>query len=220
MSATEATREMAKIGSKFPSPIPHQGEFRIRLPRVSKNEPAKIARDSFAARAAQMESFQGRATKYQKSCKQDEHQRNADGNARCRLLPKGHDRKPNRAATDENENSGARKIQDQRRNENEKTESRRDPARSPTPKIILRGREQDDGGDAKKIARLIAIRERAEVALVMPERESSRFQIKQNRNRGEQNNAARQRCAPVTAHRAFRIPARRRSRTSSRPRPN
>ena len=133
---------------------------------------------------------------------------------------KGHDRKPDRAATDENENSRARKIQDQRRNENEKTESRRDPTRSPTPKIILSGREQDDGGDAEKIARLIAIWERAEVALVMPERESASLLRKTKSKPRRAGQCPRQRCAPATARRAFQIPARRRSRTSSRPRPN
>src|ERR1700681_4945195 len=116
-----------------------------------------------------MKAFQGFSSQEQDHGQQEQQERKTEGNPRKRTLPKRNHCDPERAAPHQNNHSGARKIQDDGRDE--KAE-RHEPAFSSVTKVILPARQQDNRRDAKKIGGVISVWERPEAALVNPKRES------------------------------------------------
>jgi hypothetical protein len=57
-------------------------------------------------------------------------------------------------------------------------------------KVILHAAEDDDGRDAKQVAGLVAIGERAEAAFVMPEGQRAVREMQVNGKHGERDDAA------------------------------
>ena len=86
--------------------------------------------------------------------------------------------------------AGAREIEDDRGDEDGESEQPDDPAFPAVPDIILAAGQDHDRGETEEIGRLIAIRERPEAALVVPERKSGVSVIEGEAKRGEQDDAS------------------------------
>ena len=97
--------------------------------------------------------------------------------------------KPKRGAGNEDADASARKIQDDRGNHQRERGTPKDPAVSSLAKIVLAAGENHDRGQAKKISGLVAIRERPEIAFVMPEGWSGVPKPEQNADRRKNDDA-------------------------------
>src|SRR5437660_666078 len=116
--------------------------------------------------------------------------RNDERDSRRRTLAAKRERaKPERASDDENTNSGARKIQDDRGNRQGERNAPKDPAFSSLTKIILAAGQNHDRGQTKKISGLVAIRKRPEIAFIVPKWRTAVPEPKKNRDSSENDDA-------------------------------
>ncbi len=115
---------------------------------------------------------------------QKQQERDTERNPRRRALPERNDRNPERTTAHENNHAGARKIQDDGRDEKAERHEPDEPAFSSVTNVILPARQQDNRRDAKKIGGVISVWERPEAALINPKRESCVRQIKRDAYRG------------------------------------
>src|SRR5438552_4203307 len=124
-----------------------------------------------------VKTLQGLSAEEQNRGQQKQQERDAERNPRRRALPDRNDRSPERTATHQNNETGARKIQNDRRNENTECHEPEEPAFSAVTKVVLSARQQHNRCDAKKIGSLISVRERPEAALINPKRKSRVRQV-------------------------------------------
>ena len=98
-----------------------------------------------------------------------------------------------------NEDAGTREIENDRRHDEGESEQPNDPAFPAVPDIILAARQDHDRRETEEIGRLIAIRERAESTLVVPERKGGVGGMERDAKPGEQDDASREK-AKLLAH--------------------
>ena len=106
-----------------------------------------------------------------------------------RALTQRKQSEPEGATGDENPDTGAGVIDDDRRNNDRECDEPKDPPLSSFANVILAAGKNDDGGETENIGRLITIRKRTEAALVMPVWRRGFSEPTQNANRGEESNA-------------------------------
>ena len=97
--------------------------------------------------------------------------------------------KPNRAARDEDYDSRARKIQDDRRHDQDQREDPDDPPFSSLAEIVLSAGKNHDRGEPEKICGLVPIWKWTEILLVVPEWERGVRQVKRDADCGQERNS-------------------------------
>ena len=118
-----------------------------------------------------------------------EEERNGDRDARAAPFAAGEPNEPGRAPDNKDEDSGPRKVQNERGDQDADTGRPKEPAFVSTPEVILHAAEHDQRRDAEQVAGLIAIGKGTEAALVVPEGKCVLREMQKDAEPGERDHA-------------------------------
>src|SRR5205814_2070090 len=127
-------------------------------PDVAKNEPAILGGHRAFAAEAQMEALDCFSTKKEQRGEEQEKERGGHRDSGGGPFPQREPREPGRDADDEDENSGAGKVENKCGDEDADAGQPDDPALVSAAEIVLHATENDERRDSKKVAGLVAIR--------------------------------------------------------------
>ncbi len=197
----EALRKIAKTGSKFPSPIPHQGEERISAVASWKinQRKSRVSPTPSAPRSPKRSSVWPPKIKIDRQKHQQS--RNTQRDRRRRAAAEREDGDPQRAAHHQNREPSPREIQHNRRYQQGQPREPKEPPLLVLAQIIVTARQDKQRSQAEQIGCLVAIGEGAEATLVMPEGQCLVSQVERHAQSRQQDRATRE-DAKLPSHRA------------------
>ena len=149
-------------------------------PGILKDQPAIIGGDRASAPETKIETLDRFPAENKQSGQKREEHGECDGDSTARPFAENNPHEPGRNAEEKNENAGPGKCDDERGAEHSKSDQPEEPAFVTTTKVVLHAAEDDESGNAKQVARLVAIGERAEAACVVPKGQSRVFEMEIN----------------------------------------